>query len=471
MKDYIVLTPQELDIDKILSDNSTSLDNEYTLDNEYLKYLISYILSKLAFYIENFERNKGDKYVPLAQHHIPIHSKKDVLVRPDKHKKHVEFLTSDFEEITYRLSRTKTKQKLISMLYRKDYEVGKVAYSYRINPRYKGQKLSLNYIHNHKLIQKIREHNSVIPSIITSGKYRFLGKYFDSSSLKINVDEAVLLSNARFSSHKDYGKYLNEMFQIIDLSNGVYRFYNKDETDARLHTNISRLPKVYRQYLTYNNNHLVEVDLSNSIIYFLSMLTSNRVNNSVLNKFPFLLMFYKTLETLDTRETDLLKELSTNGKFYDYFIPSFEDRYTSDDLTTMFEQENDGDYNGHFDQKRKVAKRQILAMIFAASDAYKVEQDIFFFVFPDLLNTINAFKDKHDYEKLSHTLLQLESHYMLDVVAREFNRVNAKKAPIFTLHDCLITTQDYSTELTNTMRRVFEQEFLIAPKMESKNWK
>tara|TARA_R110001606_G_scaffold49559_3_gene124944 strand:- start:111 stop:1184 length:1074 start_codon:yes stop_codon:yes gene_type:complete len=357
------------------------------------------------------------------------------------------------------------------MLYRKDYVVGEVSYSYRINPHYKGQILSLNHIVKPRLVQKIIEHNSVIPSIIKNGKYRFLGKYFNSSSLKINVDEAVELCKARYNSHKSYGKYLNEMFQIIDVSNGVYRFYNKVETDARLHTNISRLPKVYRQYLTYNNNYLVEVDLSNSIIYFLSMLTSNRVNDSVLNKFPFLLMFYKTLETLDTRETDLLKELSANGKFYDYFIPSFEDRYMPDDLTTMFEQENDGDYNGHFEQKRKVVKRQILAMIFAASDAYKVEQEIFSFVFPDLLNTINTFKDKHGYEKLSHTLLQLESHYMLDVVAREFNRVNAKKAPIFTLHDCLITTHDYSTELTNTMRRVFEQEFLTAPKMDSKNWK
>jgi hypothetical protein len=320
------------------------------------------------------------------------------------------------------------------------------------------------------LINKIIKHNSIKPVIINSGKYKFLAKYFNANKLKINLGEAINLCNDRYEKHKSYGQYLNEMCQIVDLNNGVYRIYYKNETDARLHTNISRFPKVYRKFITYDDKNLVECDLSNSIIYFLSMLINNKVSESVLIQFPLLQMFYKSLVTIDIKELELFSKLALDGQFYNYFVSDFENKYTNAELKVMYEHENNEEYLGEFEQKRKVVKQRILAMIFASCESYILEQDIFSLKFPILLNRMIDFKNENGYEKLSHILLQLESHFMLDVVARGFNRIYAKKAPIFTLHDCLITSKDFEIQLKKTMTEIFIDKLKTPPKMEIKVW-
>src|SRR5690554_544696 len=183
MKGFIVFTPCGLDIDEIVT------KSELELDTDYLKYLVSYVLNGHGNYIESFD--EAGELKRLREHHVKIHSKKDVLVRPDKHKKHIEFLISNFETYRKRLGRTKSEERGLSALYRMDYKAGNRSFSYRINPHYTKMKLTPHYLGNWKLVNKIREHSTKIPPIVLKGKYKFLLKYFENQKLEIDFSKAI----------------------------------------------------------------------------------------------------------------------------------------------------------------------------------------------------------------------------------------------------------------------------------------
>lgn len=460
MKPLAVLIPKGLSIEGLVNTHSTSLETDY------LKHLISHVLRKLAFHIEN----KEDEATSILKRYIPLTNSK-CHARHDKYKRHIEFLIGD--NVEYRKSRT--RKGLTCIFYGKGYVKGKTPFSYKLSHPFNRKPLTVEYITDTKLIKDIKKTETKLPTIVKSGRYKFLGKYFKVDSLRplslqIDLDLAVQLCNERYKSHRNYGKYLNELNQLVDLYNGIYRVYHDKDTDGRIHSNITRLPKVYRKYLNYEGQPLVEVDLSNSIIYFLANILVKAIDESVINRYPLLLMIYKSLENLSSIEIEEFHKLAVKGEFYDCFIPEFEKVYSDLEYKRYYEKENNDTYTGIYKQKKKVVKKQLLAMLFANIDQYLVEQDVFKNKFPELLTCINAFKQEHGYNKLSHVLFQLEAYYLIDEVARGFNRKYHRKAPIFTLHDCLITTLDNKAELENFMTQSLTKLLGSAPMMKDKNW-
>jgi hypothetical protein len=242
-KQFAVLVPKDSDLENFLSISS----NEY--DSEYLKYLIHYVIIGLSRIIER-PYSEYQNHTPLIKTYISISSKKDALTDNKKHIKHRNLLCLNKIDISRRMSRSKCTVQSISVLYKRNYKKDHYPYGFRLNPRFTNKRLKVHSIENYNLIDKIKKHYSCMPPIVNSGKYKFLKKYFDTPQLKINLNGAIQLCEIRYTKHKSYGKYLNEMVQINDLCNGTFRIYHKGETDGRLHTNITRLPKVYRRYLS-----------------------------------------------------------------------------------------------------------------------------------------------------------------------------------------------------------------------------
>lgn len=274
------------------------------------------------------------------------------------------------------------------------------------------------------------------------------------------------------------------MIQIVNLYNGIYRLSFKRDSLGRVYTNITQLPKVYRRFITYDNKELSEIDISNSVIFFLGVLLNNTLNKDSIkelfnkNIYNILkgessilyLMFYKSFENLSQKEIQLLIKLGENGEFYDEFIPYFNERFSPEDMTCFYERENDDKYVGSQLQNRKVCKKRLIAMLFAKSTQFLEEQEIFKTKFPELLDRINKFKDDAGHEKFSHILFQIEACFVVDVVARRFNRKYRRNAPIFTLHDCLITTSDYIDNLQQVFNDIFMEYLGCIPKIEVKGW-
>lgn len=466
MKPLAVLIPNDKDLEDFL----TSTSDKY--DVEYLKYLIHYVIIGLSKIIDHPYPDKNGVYTQLDKRYIGLNIKEDVIIGDSKHKKHIDLLRSDEIDKFKRGSRTTKIYEKVPVLYRRNYKKGELSFGYRLNPRFFYRPLKIHIINDYKLTNLIKNKHSKTTPIVNSGTYKFLNKFFNPAKLKIDLDKAIELCELRWSEHKKYGKYLNEMVQIIDLFNGTYQIYYKDDTDARIHTNLTRLPKVYRKFITYNNSALVEVDLSNSIVFFLSMLLSNKLDSKLINNTPLLLMFANSLLPLENREIEQMQVEAVDGTFYDDFIPEYQKEYIYDDIKEMYEKVNDDKFIGTEKQIRKVVKKRILAMIFAETNDRKKRTDrkIFKIKYPNILKVINNFKDEFGYKKLSHLLFQLEAHFMINEAGRSFNAKHWRKAPLFTLHDCLITSIEYGDELEKVMKSVFIELIGISPMMKRKEW-
>lgn len=468
MKSFAVLIPEGLDIEGLVRVQSPNLEPDY------LKYLVHLTLSQIAFAHQDKDSKKPISFSDITKVYKQIHSD-DLLVSNPKHRKHMDFLRSEFFCYTRKKSRTRIKETVVSVFHSKGYIVGKTPFRYKLNPIFLKQRLKVEYITIPSFIKKVKDSFTVLPSVVNNGKYRFLGKFFDENRLKVNFDEAVFFCEERYAEHEDYAKYVSELNQLVDLKNGCYKIYNSPDTDGRIHSNITSLTKVYRRFLTYDGKRLVEVDLSNSIIYFIAMIINNHIKvDNIYISFPlkssYLLMFAKALESLDTIEKELLEEKSVSGEFYELFISDFRSSFTWYRLKSMFESISNDEFDGSHKQLRKIAKKYLLAMIFADINCYTEVQDIFRKKFPNLLDVLISFKKKFSYELLSHLLLQMESCLMLDKVARRFNAKHWRVAPIFSLHDCLITTVDYESQLQAILTEVFKEEFDVAPKVETAHW-
>ena len=468
MKSFAVLIPEGLDIEDLVCVHSPNLDPEY------LKYLIHLTLSQIAFFHQDKDSKKPISYSDVKEVYKQIHSD-DLLVSNPKHKKHIDFLRYEFFSYIRKISRTRFKQTTVSVFHSKRYEKGKRPYSYKLNPIFLKQRLKVEYITNPSFIKKVKDSFTVLPSVVNNGKYRCVGKFFDEIRLKVNFDEAVCFCEERYAEHDDFAKYVSELNQLVDLKNGCYKIYNSPETDGRIHSNITCLPKIYRRFLTFDGKRLVEVDLSSSIIYFIAMIINNRIKvDNIDTNFPmktlYPLRFVKTLESLDIIEKELLEAKCVSGEFYELFISDFRSSFTWYRLKSMFESISNDEFDGSHKQIRKIAKKYLLAMIFADIDCYTEVQDIFRKKFPNLLDVLISFKKKFGHKSLSYLLFQMESCLMLDKVARRFNAKYWRVAPIFSLHDCLITTVDYESQLQAILTEVFKEEFDVAPKVETAHW-
>ncbi|HEY0047391.1 MAG TPA: hypothetical protein VGB44_11840 [Flavobacterium sp.] len=445
MQRFAVVIPKGVNIETVIR-FAQFLDPSVKLDIEYLKYLINLVLSKMALRFEMEDKNV----------YIPIYSQ-SVRIRFSRHAQNIRALCERWFGN-------------INILHRKPYTAGK-SFSYAISPFYQNELLEVDYLTNTRMMKIARDESTKAHSVLTtiSSRYHYLNKFFNPTSLQIDIGAAKILCDKRFSDHKSYHKYVSEMHQILELYNGTYRIYHNPDTDARLHTSITRLPRVYRQFVTFKGTKLVEIDLSNAVIYFIGTLLKELVNDNLLNS-PLVYMFAQSGETLATKEVEQFWKIASEGEFYDAFIQEFLCCYKPHQLKAYYEKEHCETYEGTNQQIRMIVKKRIVAMLFAKVSRYKKEQRIFQKRFPSILSKILDFKTTHSHEKFSHLLFQIESSVMLGIVAKNFNKFYWRKTAIYTLHDCLITTADFKNELENLMRNEFIKLFGMPPKMQAKAW-
>jgi len=82
--------------------------------------------------------------------------------------------------------------------------------------------------------------------------------------------------------------------------------------------------------------------------------------------------------------------------------------------------------------------------------------------YPFVNQFILKIMDKVGKRNFSLLLQRVESYLILDCVVPEFHR-RYPAAPIFTIHDCIITTEQYKLELTKVMFEVLYEKTGIKP--------
>jgi hypothetical protein len=288
-----------------------------------------------------------------------------------------------------------------------------------------------------------------------------------------------------FTKNLDYRKHLLNAIQIKEIANRDFSIKYTHKTDGRLHHQITRLSKELRKFLKYDEEELAECDLSASVPTILSYTLLNINNsdsiplNSVVNKsklyYPHY-MFCKNAVPLDIIEVELFSKKILSGQFYESFIEGMHnihhfdnslkpDEYFLKNVEKMFGREFDGDA----EDLRKVMKKNILSMFNSKPAHYLNEEAEFNMHYSSILKWIKTFK-KRNHEYFSYLMLQLESYFILEVVARQFNNKFKGKKPLFTLHDCLITTKSNIGVLHEFMKKRLSKELKFDPILKIEVW-
>jgi len=221
-------------------------------------------------------------------------------------------------------------------------------------------------ISNWLLIKKIKQQQQPHKNI--HHKYNHLAKWFNPN-LQVDIDTAhkylefelpILkrnsqenfrnkenISNTWFDNYPDKVQELKKYKVKDPIRQYNYRYINLDKindkyelgvkgTSKRFYSILTNLNSDYRNFLRYDNQSLVSIDISNSQPYFsLKLLDpefwerkqfkllfpynstiSLSINSSSSPSSSIILV--KTLHEIDKQEVELYKELVTSGELYDY---------------------------------------------------------------------------------------------------------------------------------------------------------
>jgi hypothetical protein len=456
MKAYHILKPKNLSLEYLV--NKYNPDFKFNTDFAYL----------IIHFVILYQSNKSSNYTRLHSKYLQKFNR--------IYNKHIQFLINNFPNDGAVLRGTR-------------YDKGK-PFGYKLPKYYSDSELEIHIITDKYLLRKI---NAIKLKSTTNEmirlNYYFLLKYFKNGKLSI-YEPSLLMESINKISDKE--KRLRNAKSIIKIMNGDTKLTLKPKTDGRVHSNITRLSKNARNHLQYDGEFLAEVDISSSIPFFLLLIMKYYITDRltyVANEFQYynsiIYILDKTSVCIVNTDVDDFGNSVLKKQLYQRFADEIfkEEVYTSKghnfekvmkyynyDFKKQFGYHFDGDMNDLV----KFAKKRLLSMLFARTYSYKFEQLAFGSIFPQVLKFINAFKDveqnsednsKERHKKIAYCTFQFEAKTMIDKIAREFDKIHNDKVPVFTLHDCLITTVSHVEELKYFMEKKFIELFEVAPNL------
>lgn len=503
MKLYL---PENLDLFQLKADYPTDIPN--AIDK--CAYICSLILMSKQFNKDRFE----DEYVPL-------------------HSKKLQDVIGDYKNcITY------LEQNGV-IVVNPQYIVGEQSKGYKFTDEYQTTAVTFNHLKpqfRRKLIRHENNRNGYTAHL------EYITKWLNSE-LKLNhdlVDEWINYNHdvkTTFPDLRDYNhikekykcpeeqfkfsKLVAERFKNDDFSHG------QDQNVYRLHTNLTNMPSMMRNALTYKGKPMVSIDISNSQPYLaiLLLINSFRLKRTTKPKTALQIDFGKKLqETIATFKQQEKPSIKSQQKLLSGGTLSFstkkevsntkidinkidnEDRLNIKDikvkdkssyimllkqsinpvntdinkyinlvcsgtfyeyLMQLFTRELGEGFND-----RTTVKVEVLKLFFTANGflhqpdaaAKKVFKNHFPTVYK-IFSTIKK-KDKADLPKL---LQSIESYLIIDVIAKRIAR-ELPHAPIYTIHDSIATTIEYRDAVKKIMQEELESKIGIAPNLKEEYW-
>jgi hypothetical protein len=263
---------------------------------------------------------------------------------------------------------------------------------------------------------------------------------------------------------------------------GMRQFYmNRDETSGRLHSNVTGLSSRIFPALRIQGKPLVGYDIANSQPFLCSALFNLMLDNEqkkgkystfflsnpiptpqipLLSNSP-LLTYLKTYIPTQTLThlvmlEDFLPEADLKGvlEFQDL---CFRGELYQEIALKVFELEYDSN-------KRKV-KDLFFTLFFTKPKNNRNGIPKFKRKYSGVHHIISSIKNSSDDSNLFPILLQcLESFYILERVCKRMNK-EASKAPLFTKHDSVYTTEEYLPKLKHIMQEEALKLFGVVPRL------
>lgn len=295
--------------ERLLQNLKQSIEINNTASNNRLKLDVAVFYVSLLNSIPSFYRTSEQKEEGVALHSIKMQSYNS------EYKKYLRFLI---------------EQGFIVKVSNHCVDKGKCNH-YDISNIYFGNKL-INYIISDRVLltaiartDNKDSKNGFSKRAYCEEKRPHLIKFFDE---KLRIDEAKAIKILQPLLIKgERRKYISGMCLVNEFKSGNWQYSIKPDTDNRLHSSMTRLNKVLRPCVTYNDEELSSVDIRSSQPYFFCVILK-----AILSKEKGLLKQIGVTRLLNKGNIEDLFNLDINfdevskfinlvvsGDFYDYF--------------------------------------------------------------------------------------------------------------------------------------------------------
>jgi len=291
------------------------------------------------------------------------------------------------------------------------YAKAKKCLGYRISKKYKS-KIRKSKIKTKTLVSAMLRNKKTY-------KYTDLQKHLYKFLSRITISEKAYEEIETWQNIEDFNCAKSSIDKIIEKS-----FYLKEDSFGRIHTNITNLKRDLRKYLKFNDQSIVNLDISSSQPLLLYIL-SRSCNNGV---------YMGSISCCAATDLEHYKSLVEAGEIYPFLSEKLLLQPTED------------------------IKHVLYRDVFFGKDTHPK----FCELFPTVAATLKELK-KSDYRNAAWTMQRLESDIVINKICRDLMDTHPN-AFITTIHDSFISTRENIPIIQDAVRRTF-RALGVAPKL------
>jgi hypothetical protein len=258
---------------------------------------------------------------------------------------------------------------------------------------------------------------------------------------------------------------VNQLKAKIELFNKSTAIHRKLKN--RLYSKLTTSPTILRNFISFNGETLMSVDLKNSQPYLLILALTPRfwrnvkddinldqlypnliedpklrlqVEDIIHNLQRHTIVFPNFMDKSDYQLDDvaLYSKLVVNGKLYKFILELIKsNKFKNNDLCNI--------------ENESQAKSAFIEMMYSNPKIHFSKSSELFRVFkkrfPTVAKVMNLLKAQH-HKEFPIVLQKIEAIIVLDQITRSYS-IESPRAPMFTIHDSIVSTKDHIEALTN----------------------
>lgn len=368
----------------------------------------------------------------------------------------------------------------------KDYSTSsKKCKQYKLGGNYGSQLIKYTELSDNSHFVKQLNSYKIDRMRLADEKCNHLTKWLNPELLTIDSENANTYIRKAYYGKGSIRRRNKRINSITSIKN-KYWTYSREGKDDRLHSILTSLPKDLRKYVKYNGESLIGLDIKNSqpfifasILYQLINPNVNKLNGYIEikdnKKYSFIMCdLYRN--TLNEHKLQVFINHVLNGTFYEsYGDILYNEGIISEDInrhcyfTNTIRTSNKSINNEKFDNRRQAAKQVIMQTLFSSERYHAHIIKVFEKHYPEVYKVSQSIKKDEDKSYFPILLQNIEADCILDYCTK---RIADKypEMPLLTIHDSIITTEQYQEILEQEFPKLLGLYFGLSPKLGTEYW-